>query len=188
MTSLHDILLIALYVILSLAAVADVWKLRIPNLFPAAVILLFPVWMYSCGWNPQLWQNAVVFIGTFMGGLFLFSRGWLGGGDVKLMAAIALWFDFKGAAALYLWMGIGGAMLAIAFILLRRMLPSGIAQATSVPSLKAGGPIPYGLAISAGAMLAIVGGNINPQPKPGYLDPASLMGTHIASAASIMMS
>ncbi len=111
MTSLHNVLLIALYLVLALAALTDVWKLRIPNIFPAAIILLFPIWMYSCGWNAQLWQNALVFVGTFLGGLFLFSRGWLGGGDVKLMAAIALWFDFKGAAALYLWMGIGGALL-----------------------------------------------------------------------------
>jgi prepilin peptidase CpaA len=178
MTSLHTIVLIALYLVLVFAALSDVWKLRIPNLFPAAVILLFPVWMYSCGWNAQLWQNAVVFIGTFLGGLFLFSRGWLGGGDVKLMTAIALWFDFKGAAALYLWMGIGGGLLAIAFIVLRRMLPAGLTQSTNVPSLKARGPIPYGLAISAGAILAIVGGNINPQPKPWYLDPASLTDSH----------
>jgi len=178
MTSLPNVLLIALYLVLALAALTDVWKLRIPNIFPAAIILLFPVWMYSCGWNAQLWQNALVFVGTFLGGLFLFSRGWLGGGDVKLMAAIALWFDFKGAAALYLWMGIGGALLAIAFIILRRMLPAGIAQSTNVASLKARGPIPYGLAISAGAMLAIIGGNINPQPKAWYLDPASLTGSH----------
>jgi prepilin peptidase CpaA len=178
MTSLHNVVLIALYLVLALAALTDVWKLRIPNIFPAAIILLFPVWMYSCGWNAQLWQNALVFVGTFLGGLLLFSRGWLGGGDVKLMTAIALWFDFKGASALYLWMGIGGAILAIAFIVLRRMLPAGIAATTNVPSLKARGPIPYGLAISAGAMLAIVGGNINPQPKPAPLDPASLLGSH----------
>jgi len=44
------------------------------------------------------------------------------------------------------------------------MLPAGFTDSTNVPSLKARGPIPYGLAISAGAMLAIVGGNINPQP------------------------
>lgn len=201
MNSLQNALLIALYAVLAFAAVMDVWKLRIPNLFPAAVILLFPAWMYACGWNAQLWQNAVIFIGTFLGGLFLFSRGWLGGGDVKLMAAIALWFDFKGAAALFLWMGLGGAMLAIVFVLLRRTLPAGLIQ-SGAPSLKPGGPIPYGLAIAAGAMLAIVGGNINPQPRPWYLDPASLTGDrrvgaadgpssatpHIASAASIMMS
>jgi|GEM_PF-215362 len=200
MMSLQNIVLIALYGVLAIAALMDVWKLRIPNVFPAAVILLFPAWMYACGWGGGLWQNAIVFVGTFFGGLFLFSRGWLGGGDVKLLAAIALWFDFKGAAALYLWIGMGGAVLAIAFILLRRMLPATITASGSIPSLKAKGPIPYGLAISAGAMLAILGGNVNPRPQPRPLDPASLFKRigaadvpsappdHIASAASIMIS
>ena len=126
MTSLQNIVLIALYGTLALAALMDVWKLRISNLFPAAVILLFPAWMYACGWGGGQWQNAIVFIATFLGGLTLFSRGWLGGGDVKLLAAIALWFDFKGAAALFLWIGLGGAALAIVFILLRRLLPAAI--------------------------------------------------------------
>ncbi|MGN6817681.1 MAG: A24 family peptidase [Sphingomonas sp.] len=201
MISLHDLSLIALCGLLVLAAAMDVWKLRISNLFPAAVILLFPVWLYACGWTGELWQNAVVFIATFLGGLFLFSRGWLGGGDVKLMAAVALWFDFKGAAALYLWIGIGGAILAIVFVALRRMLPAGITETGTIPSLKAKGPIPYGLAISGGALLAIAGSNVNPQPTPQPLDPASLLGPrvgatdtrpatahYIASAASIMMS
>ena len=87
-------------------------------------------------------------------------------------------------------------------MLLRRTLPAGLTQSGSVPSLRAGGPIPSGRAISAGAMLAIAGGNLHPQPRPWYLDPASLTGkrqvgaadpmpaarTHSASAASIMMS
>ena len=183
MTSLQNIVLIALYGTLALAALMDVWKLRISNLFPAAVILLFPAWMYACGWGGGQWQNAIVFIATFLGGLTLFSRGWLGGGDVKLLAAIALWFDFKGAAALFLWIGLGGAALAIVFILLRRLLPAAVTGSGSIPSLQAKGPIPYGLAISAGAMLAIVGGNINPQPPAQPLDPSSLLRRVAAAAA-----
>lgn len=175
MIQLQNVLLIALYGVLALAASMDVWKLRISNLFPAAIILMFPAWMYACGWGGGLWQNAIVFVATFLGGLVLFSRGWLGGGDVKLLAAIALWFDFKGAAALYLWIGLGGAVLAVAFILLRRMLPTAVTASGNIPSLKAKGPIPYGLAIAAGAMLAIVGGNVNPQPPARPLDPSSLL-------------
>ncbi|WEK42501.1 MAG: prepilin peptidase [Candidatus Sphingomonas colombiensis] len=168
-------LLITLYAVLVSAAVMDIWKLRISNIFPAAVILLFLLWAYSCGWGFQLWQNAIGFALTFMGGLFLFSRGWMGGGDVKLFAAMALWFDFTGVAALYLYTAIGGAILSIAFILLRRMLPQRVALSADVPSLKVRGPIPYGLAISAGAILAIVGGNASPQPKPWYLQPPPLV-------------
>ncbi len=192
MTQAQTAILLIFYVLLALAAAMDVWKLRISNFFPAAIILLFQGWMYSCGWNASLWQNAVVFFATFFGGLFLFSRGWLGGGDVKLLTAIAMWFDFTGAGALYLFVAMGGALLSLAFIAMRRLLPSAVTQGGSFPGLKPGGPIPYGIAIAGGAALAVVSGYTNPQPPP---EPWSLhrLGLsaavdYIDSAASIMIS
>ncbi len=192
MTNAQTAILAIFYVLLASAAAMDVWKLRISNIFPAAIILLFQGWMYTQGWNEHLWENAVVFFGTFLGGLFLFSRGWLGGGDVKLLTAIAMWFDFTGAGALYLFVAMGGALLSLALIAMRRLLPTAITAGGSFPGLKAGGPIPYGLAISGGAALAILSGYTNPPPPP---EPLSLhkLGLsaavdHIDSAASIMIS
>ncbi|WP_025559974.1 A24 family peptidase [Sphingomonas sp. UNC305MFCol5.2] len=180
----------ALCLLLMLAAAVDIWKLRIPNLFPIAIILLFPLWIYDVGWTPTLWQNAVILLVTFFGGALLFSRGWLGGGDVKLLAAIALWFDFRGAAALFLFVAIGGALLSILFILLRRIVPARLTSEGNIPSLKARGPIPYGVAIAGGALLAILNGQISPQPVPWYQQPSRIGATtgQSDSAASIMIS
>jgi prepilin peptidase CpaA len=188
MTSLGTAVISLLCVLLALAAAVDIWKLRIPNLFPVAIILLLPLWIYHTGWSGTLWQNGVVFLVAFFGGALLFSRGWLGGGDVKLLAAAALWFDFKGAAALFLYVAIGGVLLSIVFILLRRLLPERLTGG-NIPSLKARGPIPYGVAISGGAMLAILGGNVSPQPLPWYRQPLDLTATtgQSVSAASIMI-
>jgi prepilin peptidase CpaA len=189
MISLGGFVTIALCLLLMLAAVVDIWKLRIPNLFPIAILLLFPLWVYHAGWTPTLWQNAVLMLVTFFGGALIFSRGWLGGGDVKLLAATALWFDFKGAAALFLFVAIGGALLSVVFILLRRIVPARLTSEGNIPSLKARGPIPYGVAIAGGALLAVLSGQISPQPIPWYLRPLRIGATTIQSdsAASIMI-
>ena len=190
MISLSSFVTISLCLLLMLAAVVDVWKLRIPNLFPIAIILLFPLWIYHAGSTPMLWQNAVVLLATFLGGALVFSRGWLGGGDVKLLAATALWFDFKGAAALFLFIAIGGALLSVVFILLRRIVPARLTDKGNIPSLEARGPIPYGVAIAGGALLAILSGQISPQPLPWYMRPSRIDATtgQSDSAANIMIS
>lgn len=126
----------------------------------------------------------------FFGGALVFSRGWLGGGDVKLLAAIALWFDFRGAAALFLFVAIGGALLSVLFILLRRIIPARLTNGGNIPSLKARGPIPYGVAIAGGALLAVLNGQISPQPASWYQQPPRIGATtgQSDSAASIMIS
>jgi len=48
----------ALCLLLMLAAAVDIWKLRIPNLFPIAIILLFPLWIYDVGWTPTLAKRS----------------------------------------------------------------------------------------------------------------------------------
>ena len=50
-------------------------------------------------------------------GVFIFSLGWLGGGDVKLLAALALWAGPDYLVLLLLITGISGGVLAIAYIL-----------------------------------------------------------------------
>ncbi|QDZ08642.1 peptidase [Sphingomonas panacisoli] len=187
MMSLGNLITLALCVILTFAAAVDIWKLRIPNVFPIAIILLFPAWVYHAGWSTSLWQNWIVFTVAFLGGAVIFSRGWLGGGDVKLLAATALWFDFKGAASLFLFVAIGGVLLSIVFVVLRRVIPARLASA-DIPSLKPRGPIPYGVAIAGGAVLAIIGGQISPQ-APWYREMRIAANTdHMVSAASIMIS
>ena len=41
-----------------------------------------------------LWQNLVVFLALLAVGTPMFAAGKLGGGDVKLLAAVGLWFSF----------------------------------------------------------------------------------------------
>ena len=49
--------------------------------------------------------------------------------------------------------------------------PARLTDKGNIPSLEARGPIPYGVAIAGGALLAILSGQISPQPLPWYMRP-----------------
>lgn len=155
-------ILIVLQLLTVGAALQDSWRLRISNLFPIAIIACFAGWVAVIGPQFDLWQNLVAFLLCLAVGLFLFSREWLGGGDVKLLAALALWFDLSGAGQFLMFTMIGGGLVALALIAFRRLLPA--TAGTGVAAFRRRGPIPYGLAIAVGALLAIHLHGVNPQP------------------------
>ncbi|WP_158600944.1 A24 family peptidase [Teichococcus wenyumeiae] len=102
--------------------------------------------------------------------LFLFARGALGGGDVKLMSALAL-----GMAPAMVWdflvvTAITGGVLAFAYLALSRLLPAHLARPViaggTLPRLchveawriRRRGPLPYGLAIAVGGATVLLHG------------------------------
>ena len=84
-------------VLLLAAAVEDAVRLRISNLIVLLVIVAAVVAAGIAGPELALWKNLVVFLGLLAIGTPMFAAGKLGGGDVKLLAAVGLWFDFTGA-------------------------------------------------------------------------------------------
>jgi prepilin peptidase CpaA len=129
------------------AAITDVRSFRIPNLFPGIVILLFIVVHGLAGFSTSLWENLLHFLAALAVGMILFARGWIGGGDAKLYAAVALWFSWAGAISLIFATTMAGGVVAIAFIGARLL---GLRK--NVP--KEDRRIPYGVAIAAGAILS----------------------------------
>ena len=95
--------------------------------------------------------------------LAAFAARALGGGDIKLFAAIGLWMSFWGAVWLLAAVLMAGGLLAVIFILTRLL------RCRSTRTR-----IPYGLAIAAGAcfvfatQLGIVGAE---KPKPFVVRP-----------------
>lgn len=128
------------------AAISDLRSFRISNIFPIVIIALFLVNHAMVGFSGALWPNLFHFLVALVVGMFLFGRGWLGGGDAKLYASVALWFNWSGAAALIFMTTIAGLLLAIAFIVARM---TGLRK--NVP--KEDRRIPYGVAIAAGGIL-----------------------------------
>jgi prepilin peptidase CpaA len=143
---------------LAAGAVEDAVRLRISNLTCVAVFLTGIVAMAFYGFPLALWHNLVVFLAILVLGTFAFSAGWLGGGDVKLLAALGLWFDFRGALLLIGATFLAGGVLAALYLLARPLRRSRGSEANR--------RIPYGLAIAAGALVAFGMQGTGPAPNP----------------------
>jgi prepilin peptidase CpaA len=152
-----------LAVCLVAAAAEDAVRLRISNLTCLAVLIGALVAMAIAGFPIELWQNGVVFALMLAAGTLAFAGRMLGGGDVKLLAALGLWMTFSGAVWLLAAVFMAGGVLAIAFIMTRPLRrPAGGPRQKS-----ASGRIPYGLAIVAGAsvVFAMQMGVLAPKPE-----------------------
>jgi prepilin peptidase CpaA len=84
-----------------------------------------------------------------------FTRGWVGGGDAKLAAAISLWFGFDHLLQYLLDAALLGGGLTLLLINFRMVaLPPSFERWAWVARLheKKGG-VPYGIALAAAALL-----------------------------------
>lgn len=139
------------------AALHDIRSYEIPNRFPAAIAIGFIAISFGGKLHEALSGFAIGGI-VFVIGVVLFARRWLGGGDVKLLAAVALWVPATLIAAFALVTSLAGAALAIFMLTpLRRLLPSPPAALT--PTVGTAGamrqPMPFGVAIAAGGLFAL---------------------------------
>lgn len=116
-------LLAALATALLIAAITDLRRRQIDNWLNAGIALLAPVyWLASgLGWIEIAFQLGLAIV-VFLIGAALFAARQMGGGDVKLLTALALWIVPVSFAKLFVMMAmIGGAMsLAAAAFNMRR--------------------------------------------------------------------
>jgi prepilin peptidase CpaA len=140
---LHYALLIALAIALVTAAITDLRSRRIANWLTGGVALGAPLFWWASGlslWPGVALQFAVA-LAAFAILAVLFALRAMGGGDVKLLTALALWIAPLLFLQLVFVMAILGGVLTLAFgawhIMRRR---------------KERLAIPYGVAISAAGL------------------------------------
>jgi prepilin peptidase CpaA len=147
------ILLAALAGLLLWAAVGDIRRYIIPNRLCLIIAGLAPLyWWASSGGNwPTLkllllWQLG---IGTaiFILGAVLFALNVWGGGDVKLLAALALWTPAADLAKVMFIMALCGAVIALGWLAAAKWRARQNETNSSGPI-----EIPYGVAIAAGGL------------------------------------
>jgi len=138
-----ELLLALLALLVLVAAAIDIRTFTISNRLNLAVALLAPLYWWSI--SLPLWPDVAVQLGI-AGGVFAllavaFYAGMMGGGDVKLAAALALWFSPASTLWFLVIMSIAGGVLTAVLLLVHRARG------------KAGRPeIPYGVAIAIGAL------------------------------------
>ena len=136
--------------LLALLLVAACWcDLRsrtIPNGLNLAIALLaIPFWWAS---GLTVWPDVALQVGVagLVFALFAiaFAAGAMGGGDVKMVAAVALWLPAPAVLVLLLIMSIAGGALTLAMLVRHRL-------ARRDGALE----IPYGVAIAFGGLWLI---------------------------------
>jgi prepilin peptidase CpaA len=133
------------------AAASDLACRRIPNGVVLALAGLGLLRIALASGAGGLAVDALAAAALFAAGALVFRFGLVGGGDVKKLAAGALW---TGTAELYPYLfmtAVAGGLLALGFLIqLRLARPGG--KSPPRPSL------PYGVAIAVGGILATAPG------------------------------
>lgn len=136
-------LLAVLIAALLAGAIEDALRLRISNITSLVVVGAAICAAVLQGPSVSLWQNAVVFGAILALGTGAFAAGWLGGGDVKFLAALGLWVDLIGGVWLIALVFIAGGVLGAAYIASRPYRRNKKQR------------LPYGIAIAIGALAVI---------------------------------
>jgi prepilin peptidase CpaA len=142
------LLLMALAVLAS--AGFDLWTFEIPDTL--TVLIILAAGLYGWGTPGFDWANHAAAGGSFFAfGLLAFARGWLGGGDVKIMTGCACWATLGTLVEQQLFIGIAGGVLALVLMLVRRSLALAGVTGEDAPRLvRVGADLPYAVAIAAG--------------------------------------
>ena len=154
-TVARDLVVPVCAVTLVWAAVGDAWSYRIPNRLPALLAGGFAV---LASFQPPAFVvgGLLTGLGVLAAGSLLFSRGLMGGGDVKLLSATALWCGPALLAPFALVTSVAGAALALTMLSpLRRLLPpppARLAVAGGGGASLGRQPMPFGVAIAVGGL------------------------------------
>jgi prepilin peptidase CpaA len=159
-----EILLVTvLPALLIAAAVWDLTSFTIPNLLNLALLALFVVLIavVSIDGGGLGWQRAGMHLLSglvgLVAGMLLFARGWIGGGDAKLFAVTALWLGWNVLFEYTLLASLLGGGLTLALLSLRRVVlpPFLMRQDWLMRLAEKDAGIPYGVALSAAALLVL---------------------------------
>jgi prepilin peptidase CpaA len=137
------------------ASCFDVLKLRIPNPIPLGLLALFALEL-ALGTGAQAPLGHLLAMALALLILLpLFALDMLGGGDVKLLAVVALWLGMTKLAPLLILVGIAGGMFALFWLALRWLIRVGLPGRNLPTSLQARAPLPFALPIMAVALLLL---------------------------------
>ncbi|WP_292622326.1 prepilin peptidase [Novosphingobium sp. 17-62-19] len=136
----------ALAIALLVAAFTDIRRRQIDNWLTAAIALSAPAYWWAAGLS--LWPDVAMMVGVallaFVVLAGLFALKLMGGGDVKLLAALALWLAPMSFVKLLVIMSLIGGVLTILMAMWHFMM-----------TRRRDAKIPYGVAIAAAGLITL---------------------------------
>ncbi|MFM9889165.1 MAG: prepilin peptidase [Rickettsiales bacterium] len=148
---------IVLLAIFMLAVILfDAARYIIPNNLNLAVLILYFIAVFVLPIPPGVALSALgAASAVLLVGLGMFALGLMGGGDVKLLAVLALWTGWSMATVNFLVLtALFGGALVVVVLLARAILPPilfKLRPTMNMPRLLVRKqPVPYGLAIAGG--------------------------------------
>ncbi len=117
MTLLHTVLL----VLMGVAAATDLHERRIPNPLVLVGLLLGPALSAQAGGLPSLGASLLGAAAALLALFGPFARGWMGGGDVKLLMVVGAFLGWKGALFVLLVGTAAHGLVALGLLLASRL-------------------------------------------------------------------
>ena len=112
---LHYGLLVALAIALLVAAATDWRRRQIDNWLNLAIVVGAPFYWWASGLS--LWPGVAIQLGVGLAAFAVFAAffalKWMGGGDVKLLTALALWIEPEWFLKLLVMMALVGGVLTL---------------------------------------------------------------------------
>lgn len=144
-----------LALLLLCGAATDLRSRIISNRLNLCIALTAPLFWWATG--VTLWPGVAIQLAVAAGvfALFagLFAIGMMGGGDVKLIGALALWLPWQAMLTLLVVMALAGGIITLATVIHHRM------------TRRIGQPeVPYGVAIALAGLWVLGERYLNPFP------------------------
>ena len=142
--------------LLAVAALTDMATLRIPSVLCVAICLLYPLYVLNAASAGDWFWSLALAIIVFSVASVLFSLEMVGGGDVKLLAATALWAGPDHMLEFLVGVAVAGGLLALLVLMHRRQRVAGLRTVTD-PAQDSravmSSHLPYGVAIAIGGFI-----------------------------------
>jgi len=150
---LESPVLLVFPMLMAFGAAMDLLTMTIPNRISIVLAAAFPFAALLVGFSPlELASHLGAGLVMLAAGIALFAVGGFGGGDAKLLAAASLWIGFEHLVPYLVYVALFGGVLAVLILAFRMVPATHPIPGWAMRLHERGTGIPYGIAITAGAL------------------------------------
>ncbi len=141
------------------AALTDLTTMKIRNELVLFLLAVYAALAPLAGFGAvEIGMSATVAFGILVCMFIFFALGWIGGGDAKLAAVVALWLGADHAAFFVIYTALFGGVVTLALLQFRMIpLPATCHRMPWIVKLhRSGVGVPYGIAIAAAGLFTFL--------------------------------